>query len=69
MTDTEKYDDDFKLSKLKDESFVTKSVEYIESYKKNKDELIKIEKEYLTKCNKLTFIEERLKILKVVKKL
>ncbi|MET3028480.1 hypothetical protein ABXT06_17500 [Flavobacterium sp. UW10123] len=68
LTDTEKYDDDFKLSKLKDESFVTKSVEYIESYKKNKDELIQIEKEYLTKCNKLTFIEERLKILRVVKK-
>ncbi|WP_347051881.1 hypothetical protein [Flavobacterium olei] len=68
LTDTEQHDDEFKLSKLKDELFISKSLEYIEYYKKNKDELIQIEKEYLTKCNKLTFIEERLKILRIVKK-
>jgi chromosome segregation ATPase len=59
--------DELELSKLKDESFVSKSNEYIESYKKNKDELIQKEKEFLLKCNELTFNNERLKILNRIK--
>lgn len=67
LTNVEKQNDELNLSKLKDESFVSKSIEYLDTYKKNKEELIQKEKEYLLKCNEKTFIEERLKILKKVK--
>ncbi|WP_375605111.1 hypothetical protein [Flavobacterium davisii] len=67
LTNIEKQDDELNLSKLKDESFISKSNEYIDSYKKNKEELIQTEKKYLIKCNEITFNEERLKILKKIK--
>ncbi len=57
-----------KISKLKDESFTAKSNEYIEPYKKNKSELIELEKEYLSTCNKLTVLEESRKVLLKVKR-
>ena len=60
--------DELNLAKLKDESFISKSIEYLDSYKKNKDELIQAEKKHLLKCNELTFYEERLKILNKVNK-
>ena len=66
LTNIEQQKDELKLSKLKDELFISKSIEYLESYKKNKEELIQKEKEYLLKCNELTFNEERLKVLKKV---
>ncbi|WP_281298860.1 hypothetical protein [Flavobacterium limnophilum] len=67
LTNIEKQNDELNLSKLKDESFISKSIEYIDSYKKNKDELIQTEKKYIVKCNEVTFYEERLKILNKVK--
>ncbi|WP_339653629.1 hypothetical protein [Flavobacterium frigidarium] len=67
LTNIENQNDELTLSKLKDESFISKSGEYINSYKKNKDELIQIEKKYLIKCNEITFFHERLKILNKVK--
>lgn len=67
LSNVEKQNDDLNLSKLKDESFISKSIEYLNTFKKNKEELIQKEKEYLLKCNEKTFIEERLKILKKVK--
>ena len=63
-----KQNDELELSKLQDESFICKSNEYLETYKKNKEKLIQIQKEFLLKCNELTFNEERLKILKKVQK-
>ena len=67
LTNIGKQDDELYLSKLKDELFITKSNEYIDSYKKNKEELIQTEKKYLLKCNEITFNEERLKILNKIK--
>lgn len=67
LTNIEEQNDELYLSRLKDESFVSKANEYIDLYKKNKEELIRKEKEYLVKCNELTLYEERLKILKKVK--
>lgn len=67
LANIEKQNDELYLSKLKDESFISKSNEYIDSYKKNKEELIQTEKKYLLKCNEITFNEERLKILNKIK--
>lgn len=67
LTNVEQQSDELNLSKLKDESFISKSTEYIESYKNNKEELIQTEKKYLLKCNEKTFFEERLKILNKIK--
>lgn len=67
LVETEQNNDEIKLSKLKDEAFVSKASFYIENYKINKAKLITAEKEYLIACNKLTFLEERLKVLKKVK--
>ncbi|WP_318517638.1 hypothetical protein [Photobacterium leiognathi] len=57
-----------KLAKLKDEAFTAKAVEYIEPYKENKSQLIELEKEYLSICNKITLLEESRKVLRRVKK-
>lgn len=56
----------YKLAKMKDELFTAKSNEYIEPYKENKSELIKLEKEYLLICNKITLLEESRKVLRKV---
>ncbi|QRG84891.1 hypothetical protein [Vibrio diabolicus] len=53
----------FKLAKMKDEAFAAKTNEYIEPYKENKSELIRLEKEYLSICNKITLLEESRKTL------
>ncbi|MCG9732349.1 hypothetical protein L1D44_21445, partial [Shewanella sp. Isolate13] len=58
----------FKLSKLKDEAFLSKSAEYIEPYKNNRSELITLEKDYLATCNKLTRLEESRKLLQKVRR-
>ncbi|KUJ58301.1 hypothetical protein [Chryseobacterium aquaticum] len=68
LTNVEQQKDELNLSKLIDESFISKSIEYLDSYKKNKEELIQAEKNHLLKCNELTFYEERLKILNKVNK-
>jgi hypothetical protein len=68
LTNIGQQKDELNLSKLKDESFISKSIEYLDSYKKNKEELIQSEKKHLLKCNELTFFEERLKILNKVNK-
>lgn len=58
----------YKLAKMKDEVFTAKTTEYIEPYKENKSELIKLEKEYLDICNKITLLEESRKVLLRVKR-
>ena len=58
----------YKLAKMKDEVFTAKTNEDIEPYKENKSELIKLEKEYLLVCNKITLLEESRKVLLRVKR-
>lgn len=67
LKEIEKKDDDLKLSTLKDERFKIKANEYLTKYKENKDELIKIEKEFLSKSNERTFLEQKLLILNKIK--
>lgn len=67
LGEIEKKDDGLKLSILKDEKFKIKANEYLTKYKENKDELIKIEKEFLSKSNELTFLEQKLSILNKIK--
>ncbi len=67
LSESEKNNDELNLSKLTDESFISKVSNYIDRYKVNKAKQISSEKEYLLACNKLTFLEERLKILRRIK--
>lgn len=67
LSESEKSNDELNLSKLTDESFISKVSNYIDRYKVNKAKQISSEKEYLLACNKLTFLEERLKILRRIK--
>lgn len=48
--------------------FIRKSSEYIDTYKKDKGELIKKEKGYLILCNEVKYLEERLNITRRIKK-
>lgn len=67
LLNTEQKKDELQLSILKDEKFVLKAMEYIETYKTNKSKLIELEKEYLLKSNKLAFLEQRKSMLARVK--
>lgn len=67
LSNFERKSDDILLSKLKDEKFVIEANKYIDEYTKNKTELIKLEKDYILKSNKLSYLEERKKILNKVK--
>ncbi|HFQ4975308.1 TPA: hypothetical protein ACGUTS_004629 [Vibrio vulnificus] len=68
LSNIEKRNDDVSISKLNDEFYITKSIDYIESYKINKSALITLEKEYLEQCNKLSLMEQRKLILQKVKR-
>lgn len=63
-----KNDRDLKLAKLKDEFFLERFNRYIDPYKENKSQLIRLEKDYISTCNKLTRLEESRKILLKVKR-
>jgi hypothetical protein len=67
LSESEKNNDELNLSKLIDETFISKVSNYINTYKINKEKQILNEKEYLLACNKYSFLGERLKILKKVK--
>lgn len=54
------------MARLKDETFVEKSAEYIENYKEVKSALIENEKKYIILSNQIRFLEERKKILNQV---
>jgi hypothetical protein len=68
LSQTECNNEELHLSKLLDEKFVQKTVEYLTPYKINKSELIKLEKDYLSECNKLAFLEQRKSVLTKVKR-
>jgi len=67
LQETERSDVGLELSRLKDDQFVNKAVSYIEQYKKNKEQLINYEKSYIQACNRFTFLNNRLKVLRRVK--
>lgn len=67
LVNTERKNDKLQLSKLKDEAFIVKSAEYIETYKETKGKLIEKEKEYIIESNNIRFLEERKSILSRVK--
>lgn len=56
----------FKIAKLNDEGLVNESIEFIKSYSKNKEKLQKYEKDYVIKCNELSFQQQRLNKLRVI---
>jgi len=68
LSNIESKDPEIKLSKLKDEKYVTKALDYLKIYKKNKESLIELEKKYLITHNKLAFLENRKNILFRVRK-
>lgn len=56
------------ISTLLDEKCVTQTNEYLEKYKSQKDELIKLEKDYLIESNGLTYLETRKNFLSRMKR-
>ncbi|CAM4063312.1 hypothetical protein [Gillisia hiemivivida] len=68
LTNIESQDLEIKLSKLKDEKYVTKSLDYLKIYKENKEALIVLEKDYLITHNKLALLENRKNVLFRVRK-
>lgn len=67
LENVEQKRDEFELSKLQDEKFVLAASNYIEDLKSNQNKLIRLEKDYVSACNKLAFLEERFSILKGVR--
>lgn len=60
--------DDLVLTKLIDENFKNKAESYIKEYQKKQDTLVEKEKEYVSKCNELSFYTARLSVLNKVKR-
>lgn len=68
LQETENKNDDLQLSKLFDETFLIKSISYVDTYKSNKEKLIKAERDHLEACNKIAFLNERNNILNRIKR-
>lgn len=64
MNDKEEY----KLSKILDEKFMTKAESYIKKYQEKQAELIQSEKQYVFYCNELSYMRNRISVLNRVKK-
>ena len=60
--------DEFQITKLVDEEFIEESKEYIESHKDNQTILNKYEEEYISKCNELSYYQERQSLLRKISK-
>lgn len=56
------------MEKEKEKDFVLNSMSYVELYTNNKKLLLENSRKFMSKCNELTFNEERLKVLKKIKK-
>jgi len=55
------------VTKITDETFTTRSLQYLEDYKALQDEVAQKEKEYLFKSNELSFLSERKSVLSRIK--
>jgi len=64
----EKTNEDFKIVKMVDETFMEESKKYIDKHKERQATLIQDEKQYILKCNELSYKKERLSILRKVTK-
>jgi len=64
----EKTNEDFKIVKMVDETFMEESKKYIAKHKERQVVLIQDEKQYVLKCNELSYQKERLSILRKVTK-
>ncbi|MDD2906762.1 MAG: hypothetical protein PHC74_10710 [Sulfurimonas sp.] len=67
LSEIETNNDDLVLTQLMDENFKNKAKSYIEEYQTKQDTLMEKEKEYINKCNELSFYTTRLGVLKKVK--
>lgn len=68
LSEIETKNDELVLTHLIDENFKNKAKSYIEEYQKKQDTLMEKEKEYVDKCNELSFYTARLSILNKVKR-
>ncbi len=68
FTKLEKTNDDFQVAKISDENFTQQSVTYINAHKDKQDKVIKNEKDYVLKCNELSYFTHRLAVLSKVSK-
>jgi len=55
------------VTKITDEDFTTRSLQYLEEYKVLQDEVAQKEKEYLFKSNELSFLSERKSVVSRIK--
>lgn len=67
LSEIETNNDELVLTQLMDENFKNKAKSYIEEYQKKQNTLMEKEKEYVNKCNELSFYTTRLSVLKKVK--
>lgn len=67
FTEMEQNDLSLQVMKISDEDFTARSLVYLEEYKKLQDEAAQTEKEYLVRCNELSFLNERKSVITRIK--
>ncbi|MET3977443.1 hypothetical protein ABIB62_000009 [Mucilaginibacter sp. UYP25] len=67
LTEMEQNDLSLQVMKISDEDFTARSLAYLEEYKKLQDEVAQAEKEYLVRCNELSFLNERKSVITRIK--
>lgn len=68
LSSTKRNDTALAISTILDEKCVIESNEYLESYKEQKAELIRVEKDYLIESNKLSYLEIRKNLLAKIRR-
>lgn len=68
FSNLEKDTEELQIAKLVDEKFIELSSEYIDSHSDNQKHLIEREERLITKCNDLSFYQERLSLLRRISK-
>ncbi|MGN4556929.1 hypothetical protein ACTFP3_01180 [Bacillus cereus group sp. MYBK5-2] len=64
----EKNNEEFQVTKLVDEQFVELSEKYLDSHSDNQKLLIEKEEKFISKCNELSFYQERQSLLRKISK-
>lgn len=67
LTEIENNHIPLQVTKITDEDFTTRSLQYLEEYKILQDEVAQKEKEYLFKSNELSFLSERKSVVSRIK--
>jgi len=60
--------DEIKIAQITDENHSEQALTYIENFSKNQSTLIKLETDYVNKCNELSFYNQRLSVISKVKR-